>query len=99
MLNNNVDRRLIPAEYPSRSLKSGQSNKAAQAAGFAFGSPFQQLTLFLCVIREHLFSQRISGGAPRWDIGVAFRHRDIMVALKVGKSCVNACVSGRCPEG
>jgi hypothetical protein len=56
MLNNNVDRRLIPAEYPSRSLKSGQSNKAAQAAGFAFGSPFQQLTLFLCVIREHLFS-------------------------------------------
>jgi hypothetical protein len=63
-LNGNLDRRLASAENPPCSLKRSQSDKTAQTAGFTLRGLFQQLALFLRVVREHLFPQRLSGSAP-----------------------------------
>jgi hypothetical protein len=90
MLNRNLERRLTPAEKPPRSLKRSKGNKAAQTARFAIRSLFQQLTFSLRIIREHFLPQRFSGSAPRWDVGVAFRHRKTMVPLTLGHSATNA---------
>src|SRR5690349_7278532 len=90
-LNHNVGRRLTPAANAPRSLKRSECNKATQTTRFTLRSLFQETTFFLRVIREHLFPQRLSGSAPRWDIGVAFRHRKTMVALKMRCPGTNTC--------
>jgi hypothetical protein len=55
---------LFPGSDPQRSLKGGESDKAAETSAFEFRRLFQQPTFFLGIVGEHYRSKRGLAGAP-----------------------------------